>query len=362
MQRREFLLSGLAVSILPGDARLPLSNFSVEKSRVILAGARVGGRAASVALDTGASASSVSTLFTSLIGMDRAGSIAVHTSAGRIQRPWGRADFELTGGVIQPRRVLIMPNELQQGVDAVLGTSELGAFDLEFSSGEIRQGDEAPLSHGLNVNRGVLPIASFESGGAAVRLLIDSGAPVSSISEEGARRLARAPDAALLFYETSEGEQLRGLKLPRVVSGGVEFTDLILRVRGGQPSLRTRSGEIDGLLGVDAMLQFDWRFFSRRKQISVNSGRAAPQAWIGMGVDFRSDRTDPGRVLGLARQGPAERVGLKIGDRLISVNGVAPTDSGRMAEIGVKAGDVVNVEYECGSRRHATTIVVGRLL
>lgn len=341
---------------------MPLSAFSVEKSRVILAGARVGGRAASVALDTGAAASSVSTMLASRISMRETGSTPVHTVAGRVQRPWGRANFELTGGLIQPRRVLFMPEELQHGVEAVLGTAELGVFDMKFSSGEIRRGEEAPLAHQLDGDGDTLPIASFRTGGVAARLLIDSGSAVSSISEEGARRLVSAPDVALLFYATSEGEQLRGLKLPRVVSGGAELTDLILRVRVGQPSLRTRSGEIDGLLGIDVMRQFDWRFFIRRKQISVSSGGAAAQTWIGMGVDFRSDTSDPGRILGLARQGPAERAGLKIGDRLINLNGVVPAEQERMTAVGTQVGDVVVVEYERGSQRHVTSVVVGALI
>lgn len=362
MQRRDFIMAGLAAAALPQGPPLPLSGFVTENGRLILSGARVGGSLASVALDTGAATSSASITLASRLSLPAAGSIAVNTAAGRMRNSWGRTTFELSGGVIRPQRVLFVPDHLQHGVDAVLAAAELGAIDLQFSSGELRQSDERPLPQRLDGDADILPITSLRSGDVVVRLLIDSGAALSSISEDGARRLARAPGAALLFYETPGGQQLRGLRLPRLVSGGAEFDDVILRVRVGLPPLRTRAGEIDGLLGVDAMRAFDWRFFVRRRQVSVSASGATGQTWIGAGVDFRSDTADPGRVMALAQHGPAERAGLKIGDRLIAMNGVVPTDDRRMTAVGTREGEVIEFEYERGSYRRTTSVVTAALL
>lgn len=329
----------------------------------MLVGATLAGHPVRIALDTGATASSISESLVHRTGARSLGSLSVNTADGRFRRPWGRPSFQFSGGEFAPRRVLFMPDALQGHVDAVFGAAELKRFELRFSTGELLHPLDRIAARAMRTDNTTLPIIIFEFGDVRMRLLLDSGADASSISESKAQALSSRTGVRSLSYDTAEGPQLRAIRLPRIHSGSVEFTEPLFRVRSNQPPLMSRSGEIDGLLGTDFMRAFDWSFSLPERLISVNRSGSSNQQWIGMGVDFRSDSEAPGRVLGLARNGGAMQAGIRLGDRLLTLNGVAADDEIGLQRIGSCAcRENILVTLERESREVATTVMAAPLI
>lgn len=107
------------------------------------------------------------------------------------------------------------------------------------------------------------------------------------------------------------------------------------RVRSGASPISSRRVALGGFFGLDAMRLRDWSFSGAHSRVRVSACVGGRQTWVGLSVDFRTDDRDPGRVVGLAENGPAMRAGLRLGDRIMTLGGVrlTSTDHYAMAKV-----------------------------
>lgn len=363
MNRRSLILSALAAPLSPVRQSAPLSGFALEAGRVVLSGPpRIAGQAVLAAFDTGAEISSVSQNLADRLQLHPVGSLMVNTTAGRVRRPLVRIDLNLTGGSLTRQRALVMPDLMQHGVECVVGGGQLNGYRLQFSSGQIITGASGGSGLRLRADRSSVPIAVFDAGGDAHRMVVDSGADMSSLSYDVGVLLAAKPDTASLYYDTTAGPRLRAIRLS-ARSGELAVDNLLLRVRSPAPSLSTNRSAIAGLLGTDFMQSFDWSVSRGENGVFAREISAPSQTWFGMGIDFRSDSGGSGEIVGLARGGPGALAGLRPGDRLVSLNGVMPTDAERLKAVGACAcEEVIEVVFERGSTRNVARLTTAPLI
>lgn len=93
--------------------------------------------------------------------------------------------------------------------------------------------------------------------------------------------------------------------------------------------------------------------------------RSAASGWIGVSLDFRSDRTGRVReivVSDVSLDGPAQRAGLQPGDRILTINDVTRPDqlANLPAHLRLAAGDEVVMEIVRDGRRHTLSFEAER--
>lgn len=322
-----------------------LSHFRLEDGRLFLPGVRLAGMEIRTVFDTGARASSISETLAARAGLAEAGRVSVNTLSGRLRQPWVRTAIALSGGRIEPRRTLVMPDAMQDGIDCVLGGGDLDGFALSFLHGELQSARREAFPLALETHRRSLPTITLRNQTRDLSVVIDSGARACVISRDAAVALMTAPASTALFYDTPQGNELRALRVDAFRSGDALFRQTLFRVRRDLFGGSGRRGR-DGVLGTDFLQGFDWNF-ETGGGISVEEGRPNAQTWIGVGLDFRSDAEDPGRIIGLARNGPAAAAGLRLGDRIRTMNGVLPDDIDGLAVIGAcQCAETVEIAYE----------------
>jgi hypothetical protein len=258
-----------------------------------------------------------------------------------------------------------MPERLMSGADCVVAARAFGDFILSFSRGRLLDDAGLPGSTSLSLRRAPIPLLNLESGEARLLMVLDSGADTSWITGSVAKSLAELPGARSVVYETASGPVLRALRLPALSSGNTIFEDLVVRVRPVEQGPRVAGAFLSGLFGLDAMRLYDWRLHEGHRRVDRSRAALGRQEWIGLGVDFRSDANDPGRILGLARNGPASAAGLRLGDRILSLGGVTPGPEAADAMAGVGSCGCVEdlaVTFESGGVRQTTVIRSAPLL
>jgi len=364
MNRRQLILSAASWVVSCAFTTQRLCAIDTALGRVDLRSARSDDTPIRAVLDTGASRSSVSETLFNRLNLSRHGSMFVRTLQGRLRRPWTRLPLHLEGGSIAPERLFVMPDTLKTDIDYVLGGGDLSRFHLDFTHQSLSLGAKTGNSYKeLSLSNGRIPIARLHSDVEDVKLIVDSGTVFSTLTYNAASSLIRSHQASALIYQTFEGEILRKIRIPHLRSGQAIFDQALFNVRPEGFSIRTRRGEVQGQIGLDLMLHGDWSFDYTRHHVSIRQSRDMFQPWFGLGVDFRSDNGDPGRVVGLALNGPARQAGLQLGDAIIDFHGVSPTDVNGLASIGdTTQSETLTLTIVQGGQRRVLTLETKALI
>lgn len=262
-------------------------------------------------------------------------------------------------------RWAIMPERLMGGMDCVVEARAFGDCILSFSRSRLLDDAVLPGGVSLSVRRAPIPLFNLQGGETPLLMVLDSGADISWVTDSVAESLAELPGVRSVIYETASGPVLRALRLPALSSGSAVFEDLIVRVRPVERGPRVAGADLSGLFGLDAMRLYDWRLHRGHRRVDRSAAALGRQEWIGLGVDFRVDAEDPGRILGLARNGPAAVAGLGVGDRILALGGVAPGPGAEDAMAGVGScgcEEDIAVTFESGGVRQTTVLRSAPLL
>ena len=292
----------------------------------------IAGSAVRAVLDTAAGISTISEGLAGRLGLTGDGSLRINTIGGPRRAPTIRdVGLHIPGLAFSPRRWAIMPDSLQPDIDCVLGTTSLDRFALRFSRSSLMVNGTIPDGTALRIHRARVPLAEFELEGQRFVMVIDTGATASSIFDSEATRLASIAGVGTARFTTTGGSALRALRIPRLTSGDAVIHNALLRVRPGSSTLRVSGRLVSGLIGLDLIQHYDWVFSPKGARVSLTSWSGGAPTWIGMGIDFRTDGTDPGRVVGLADHGPAVAAGVQLGDRIVTLGDVAPLPQNQSA-------------------------------
>lgn len=331
MHRRQFIAALAAASATPafGAQASGFADTAVIQNRVHLVGAQLLGTPVRAIVDTGARISTVSESLAARVGIEAVGSRRLNTVHREIRVGLARnLAFEVPGFAYQTGRWAIMPDTLQPGLDCVVETGALGDFNLSFSTHTLSQGLKAEHMASLQVRRSSIPLAEFSVHDHTLTMALDTGADISWIDPGLARSLLTQPGAAAATFMTANGPVLRALRLPRMMCGDAEFSEVLLRVRERDRNLQIRGSKVAGLLGTNVMQSYDWSFSRGYREVRRGIAFLGRTEWFGLGVDFRVDSQDPGRIVALAVGGPAERAGLSVGDRILTLNGISADPAG----------------------------------
>lgn len=367
VNRREWLAAAATTVLSPGwSPTLANATFTVDDNRAILDGARIRGVPVRALFDTGAAISTLTESLARSLAIQGAGSRRINTSNGQIRVRTARdVPFSAPGVPALRGRWAIMPDSLQAGVDCVIGAASFNRYGIAFSTRAISFTAPLPDFALLDVQRAPVPIANFRVSGEPLTMIIDSGANLSSINAGVADRLVGKPGVTGLAFLTAQGPVLRAIRIPLLTCGAVAFDNVLLRVSQGSSSPNVRGIGLDGFMGLDAIKLRDWIFDPRANQVGVSKRALGQQSWIGLGLDFRTDDGDPGRVVALAEGGPGARAGIELGDRIISIDGVTATPDGD-AEIGVEppceCAVTVDVVFENAGVRRTVSVMTAELI
>lgn len=340
MHRRDFIAGAAAASATPAFGSQGLGGAATEviQNKIHLVEARLQGAPVRAIVDTGARVSTVSESLAARLGIEATGSRRVNTVHGEMRIRIARGlILDVPGLAYRTGRWAIMPDNMQPGLDCVVETGALGDFNLSFSTRTLSYGLKAEHASLLRMRRSSIPLADFTADNQTLTMALDTGADISWVDPSVARSLLDQPGAVASNFMTVDGPVLRAVRIPRIMSGDAEFRDVLLRVRERDRNLRIQGSRVAGLLGANVMRFYDWSFSRNYHQVRRGIALPGRTEWIGLGVDFRTDENDPGRIVALAIGGPAERAGLSVGDRILTVDGITADPSGdaAMLEAGV---------------------------
>lgn len=338
MNRRAFLIVSAASVLVPGFAAVPpLSRLRLERGRLMLPEAAVAAHQVRAAIDTGAAISSVSESFANELRLETRGRVRVNTVHGRTRRPFARAPLQLSGGEIDPARVLVIPTDWQDGFDYVLAGGDVARFALDFQSGQLTARGPSQ-GHGTALdwrNEDAIPTCRVLVGATDLALIIDSGAVYNTLAYEIGEALVRSGAARPQWYDTvSHGVVLRKVRIAALSSGSATFENAVFFALPAGARLRTSGGAVAGTIGTDLMANGNWSFDYPDQRVTADIFRRPGEAAFEAGVDIRTDDGDPGRVTGLAIGGPAQEAGLRLGDRIVSYGGAAPAATAAFEAVG----------------------------
>lgn len=331
MHRRTFIAAALVTSATPALAwrQAGLARIQLINDKVHLVDAQLLGEPVRAIVDTGARVSTVSESLATKLGIAGSGSRRVNTVHGEFRVRMARdLPLEVSGLAYRAARWAIMPDAFQPGIDCVLDTTALGDFSLAFSDQTLAYGLRAAHEAGLRMRRSAVPVAEFSVGSEELPMVLDTGADVAWVNPDVARKLLGQAGVTASWFTTADGPQLRAIRLPSLTCGDVQFSDVLLRVRADNRNLKVSGRAVAGLFGANAMRFYDWSFGAGYRTVSRSSALPGRMEWMGLGVDYRVDAQDPGRVVGLAVNGPAAQAGLSIGDRILTLDGVTADPAG----------------------------------
>jgi hypothetical protein len=337
MDRRSFISSALAASAVSaapaasafGAQRAGAARTTIIDNKVHLLDARLQGTPVRAIVDTGARVSTLSESLAARLGIEGSGSRRVNTVHGEFRVRMARdLRLEVPGFAYRTGRWAIMPDAYQPGLECVVETSALGAFTLAFSDQSLSYGSGLEGGALMEMRRSPVPVAELSVDGFPLPMVLDTGADLSWIDPGIARQLLAKPGVTSVSFMTVDGPVLRALRVPLLVSGDNAFTEVLLRVRQTDRSLRVRGAPVAGLLGTNVMRFYDWSMSEGYRVVRRGPPLPGRQEWIGLGLDFRVDAQDPGRVVGLAIDGPAAQAGLSVGDRILTLDSVTADPAG----------------------------------
>lgn len=333
------------------------------------------GHEAKMLLDTGAGATVVAKAFADRIGLDTSSGsqgtalgIAANTAAVRVERvalSIGRLETEMP--------VVVLPLDvapaLGRDLEVVLGRDLFRAYvvELDYATGTVTLHD--PQGYRYRGGGVTLPMQQGELDAFYVEGLIeDLGRAWLELDTGSTTTLTlHAPfvERHALLAGRPRGTGLRGgvggaldvvtTRLDHLSLGGAVFRDVPVDTDSSQAGAFRRT-KADGNLGSSLLRRFRVTIDSSRMQLHLEPiaervGTPFPRNRSGLALAFHGTYLE---VLQVMAESPAAVAGIRVGDRIVAVDGVAVNASywdSQWTWVRGSAGTTVNLELANGDRR-----------
>jgi predicted aspartyl protease len=304
-----------------------------------LVDARVDGSPAVLMLDTGAEHSLLDREFAKRLGL--------HPIAdANVQKPYSAGKDEIVRVTdleiqsIHSSDLNVMTDDLAAGsaalgvpIDGVLGNDFLRNFTvtLDYYAGSARFDHISVSHHGVRINLSRVENRYFvhlNFDGVALSFLLDTGTNFSALSQSGWAKLSQDKTVPPLIggvRSSGTSATSRLACIQRVTLGRNSYQNLPVRVQPPMSAGIFANPTVDGILGSDFLMQFVVSLDLANNALYLNRDRnftADRDRFSTIGVQFAKDPTGFFTVMAVWRPTPASEANIKVGDQILSVNGL----------------------------------------
>jgi predicted aspartyl protease len=347
-----------------------------------LVDARVDGSAAVLMLDTGAEHS--------LLDREFAHRLDLHPVAyADLQTPYSSENTEvilvphLDIQSVHGRGLRMMTDDLAATsralgvhIDGVLGNDVIRKFTikLDYSIGSVTFGRISVAPHGVPIKLrriGNQYFLHLNLDGIPLTFLLDTGTNFSVLSSSGWSRLNQDRKARSVI----DGVRSSGTSAPsklvcirRMTIGRSSYENLPMRVQPPTSAGFFSNPDVDGLLGSDFLKQF---------VVSLDLGndslylipdpnfKADQDRFTTIGIQFAKDATGFFSVMAVWSPTPASQGRLKIGEQILSVNGLSTiemTQEDLSRQLHGEPGHKIQLVIGSGENQHTVRLEIRNLL
>jgi predicted aspartyl protease len=222
---------------------------------------------------------------------------------------------------------------LGEHIDGVLGDDLLqtSTITLDYGAGSMSVDPAAGVHHGVLIKLRKLDDRYFvllELDRVPMALLLDTGTNFSMLSQSGLQKLN---------HDRTEDPIINGVRSPgtsatsqlvcihQLVIGGISYQHFPMRVQPTTSAGLFADPGIDGLLGSDFLGQFvvELDLANRTMYLNHDHNVEGDQDRLStIGIQFAKDPTGVFTVMAVWSPTPASEANLKMGDQILSVNGL----------------------------------------
>ena len=349
---------------------------------IFLVDARVNGSPAVLVLDTGAEHS--------LLDREFAQRLDLHPVAhADLQTPYSSKNTEvilvphLDIQAIHSSGLRMMTDDLAATsgalgvhIDGVLGNDVIRKFTikLDYSVGSVTFGRISVAPHGVPIKLqriGSRYFAHLNFDGVPLRFLLDTGTNFSVLSNSGWSRLNQDKKALSVI----DGVRSSGTSAPsklvcirQMTIGRTSYENLPMRVQPPMSAGFFSNPDVDGLLGSDFLKQFVVSLDLANDSLYLSpdpSFKADQDRFSTIGIQFAKDPTGFFTVMAVWSPTPASQGGLKIGDQILSVNGLSTlemTQEDLSRQLHGESGRKIQVVIGSGENQRTVRLEIRNLL
>ena len=361
----------------------PANHSYSPSSEVILIAATVDGHPANLLLDTGSERSFLDSRFAARLQIFPSGVESVLLPYGKKEVDRIRiGDLGLDAVHLRDLEVLsgdLGATSLAVGVpvDGIFGIDLLRRFivRIDFPSGSAKlvansampPGEICVRLHHIE-NRYFVPL---KVQGTSVNLLLDTGSNASSVSSQSWSNITKYWQAQSMVdgVRSSGGSgTAKFVLIPTINIGDAKAINIPLRVQSQTRDGLFADAGFDGLLGTDVLRQFivtldlanDKMYLKRDPKAHIDLDRFST-----IGIQFAKDAEGSFTIMAVWSPSPATAAGLKIGDRILSVNqmdvrSMSLDDFSR--QIHGRPGTAVHLIVDSSGYRHDASMAISCLL
>jgi predicted aspartyl protease len=344
--------------------------------------ARVNGFPAVLLLDTGAEYSVIDRKFAQRLGLHP-------VAEASLQRPYSSEKTEImlvtdldiqsvhsTDTKVMTDDLAASSGALGVHIDGVLGNDFLCKFTvtLDYSAGSVTFNHIPVLHHGVPIKLhriGNLYFVHLNSDGVSLIFLLDTGTNFSALSNSGWSRQNESKRALPVIDGVRSSGTTATSKLVcihQLTIGRASYENLPMRVQPPTSAGFFANAGVDGLLGSDFLKQFvvsldlanDALYLSPDHNFKPDQDRFST-----IGIQFAKDPTGFFTVMAVWSPTPASQGGLKIGDQILSVNGLSTiemTQEDLSRQLHGEPGRKIQVVIGSGENQHTVRLEIKRLL
>jgi len=245
-------------------------------------------------------------------------------------------------------------------IDGVLGNDVIRKFTitLDYSVGSVTFGRISVAPHGVPIKLrriGNRYFAHANFDGVPLTFLLDTGTNFSVLSNSGWSRLNQDKKALVVCIR-------------QMTIGVTTYKNLPVRVQPQTSAGFFSNPDVDGLLGSDFLKQFVVSLDLANDSLYLNPDpnfKADQDRFSTIGIQFAKDPTGFFTVMAVWSPTPASRGGLKIGDEILSVNGLSTiemTQEDLSRQLHGESGRKIQVVIGSGENQRTVRLEIRNLL
>jgi predicted aspartyl protease len=368
------VLSGILIRTAVAQSRNVDDTFLVD--------ARVNGFPAVLLLDTGAEHSLLDRKFAQRLGLHP-------VAEASLEMPYSSEKTEimlvtdLDIQSVHSSDLKVMTDDLAASsgalgvhIDGVLGNDFLCKFTvtLDYSVGSVTFDHMPVLHHGVPIKLhriGNRYFVHLNFDAVSLIFLLDTGTNFSALSNSGWSRLNESKRALSVIDGVRSSGTTATSKLVcihQLTIGRASYENLPMRVQPPTSVGFFANAGVNGLLGSDFLKQFVVSLDLANDALYLSPDhnfKPDPDRFSTIGIQFAKDPTGFFTVMAVWSPTPASQGGLKIGDQILSVNGLSTiemTQEDLSRQLHGEPGRKIQVVIGSGENQHTVHLEIKKLL